>query len=83
MRLNITTPAQVGEIVRARRKALKLSQAELATRLGISQSRLSVVEQSPETLTLERLIALANVLGLSLVLQDKPGREPKTSDAAW
>jgi len=83
MRLNITASSQVGEIVRARRKAHKLSQAELAARLGISQSRLSVIEQSPESLTLDRLIALANVLGLSLVLQDKPAREAKSSDPAW
>ena len=83
MRLNITAPGQVGEIVRARRKAHRLSQAELAARLSISQSRLSVIEQNPETLTLDRLIALANVLGLSLVLEDKSGRKAKASDPAW
>lgn len=82
---SITAASQVGEIVRARRKAHKLSQAELAARLGISQSRLSVIEHSPETLTLDRLIALANVLGLSLVLHDKsvPARASKKPDPAW
>jgi len=86
MRLNITTAAQVGEIVRARRKARRLSQAELATQLGISQSRLSVIEQSPESLTLDRLIALCSVLGLTLALQDTPSREPrapKPTEPAW
>ena len=83
MRQVVTAASQVGEIVRARRKAHKLSQAALAARLGISQSRLSVMEQNPQTLTLDRLISLFNVLGLSLVLQDNPAREPKKSDPAW
>ena len=83
MRVNVTVPSQVGEIVRARRKAHKLSQADLASRLGISQSRLSVIEQSPESLTLDRLIVLCNVLGLTLVLQDKPAQEAKLSKPAW
>jgi HTH-type transcriptional regulator/antitoxin HipB len=83
MRQIVTAASQVGEIVRARRKAQKLSQAELAAKLGISQSRLSVIEQSPQTLTLDRLISLFNVLGLSLVLQDKPAREHKKSEPAW
>ena len=83
MRQIVTAASQVGEIVRARRKAQKLSQAELAARLGISQSRLSVIEQSPQTLTLDRLISLSNVLGLSLVLEDKPRRDSKKSEPAW
>lgn len=83
MRVNVTAPNQIGEIVRARRKARKLSQAELAVRLGISQSRLSVIEQNPETLTLDRLIVLCNVLGLTLLLQDKPARDAKVPDPAW
>lgn len=83
MRLNVMVPSQVGEIIRARRKAHKLSQAELAARLGISQSRLSVIEQNPETITLDRLIVLCNVLGVALVLQDKPDGGSKASKPAW
>jgi HTH-type transcriptional regulator/antitoxin HipB len=83
MRLNVTSPGQVGEVVRARRRAHKLSQAELAAQLGISQSRLSIIEQNPGSLTLERLISLCSVLGLSLVLQEKPARESKSSNPAW
>lgn len=83
MRLNVTAPSQVGEVVRARRRAHKLSQSELAAQLGISQSRLSIIEQNPASLTLERLISLCSVLGLSLVLQEKSAREDKSSNPAW
>ena len=81
MRQLITTPSQVGEILRGRRKARRVPQLELATKLGVSQSRLSVLEADPAGLTLERLIVLAKLLGLELVLQDKTDA-PKTK-AEW
>ena len=81
MRQFITTPGQVGEILRGRRKTRRVSQHELAAKLGISQGRLSVLEGDAAGLTLDRLILLANLLGLELVLQDK-ARDPK-SKAEW
>lgn len=71
MRQLITTPGQVGEILRGRRKARRVPQQELATKLGISQSRLSTLEAEPAGLTLDRLVLLAKLLGLEIVLQDK------------
>jgi HTH-type transcriptional regulator/antitoxin HipB len=67
----ITTPAQVGEILRRRRKARGMPQRELAAKLGVSQGRLSTIEADPTSLTLARLIAAANLLGLEIVVQDK------------
>ena len=60
----LTTPRQVGDILRSRRQAKGLSQADVASKLGVSQARLSVAESKPETLTVERLIALATLLDL-------------------
>ena len=71
MRLGITNPAQVAEILRARRKSKHMSQEQLASKLGISQSRLSAIEAGTTSLTIERLISLANMLELQLVVQDK------------
>lgn len=77
----LTNPTQVGEILRRRRKARRIPQRELATKLGISQSRLSTLESDPTALTLDRLLVLAKLLGLELVLQAKPDRaDPK---AEW
>jgi HTH-type transcriptional regulator/antitoxin HipB len=81
MRQLITNTAQVGEIIRGRRRAQRLSQHELATKVGITQSRLSVLEADPGSLSLERLILLANLLGLELVIQNKTDA-PK-SKAEW
>jgi len=81
MRQLITAPSQVGEILRGRRKARQLPQQELATKLGISQSRLSTLESDPSGLTLDRLIAIANLLGLEIVLQEK--EEARGPKAEW
>ncbi len=67
----ITNPSQIGEIVRGRRKSRGVPQKELATKLQMSQSRLSTLEGNPAGLTLDRLLVLANLLDLELVLQDK------------
>lgn len=80
MRLLITNPGQIGEILRGRRKARRVSQAELAQKLGVSQSRLSAIEAGTAALTVERLIALANVLDLQLVVQDKPSKPGPHTD---
>jgi len=62
----ITHPTQLGALLTARRKALKLSQTRVAERLGLSQNRVSELESRPETLTVAQLLLLVNALGLSL-----------------
>jgi HTH-type transcriptional regulator/antitoxin HipB len=64
----VTTAADIGPILATRRKHLKLSQAQVAARVGLSQNRLSVLESHPETLTAKQLLALLDVLGLALAI---------------
>jgi len=71
MRQTLTHSAQLCQIIVARRRALKLSQRELAAKLAISQNRLSEIETGRAPITLERLVDLFNVLGLDLVVQDR------------
>lgn len=70
----ITESAQIGTLLSTRRKALKLSQTAVAERLGLSQNRLSELESRPASMTVEQLLALANVLGLALQVDDAPRR---------
>jgi HTH-type transcriptional regulator / antitoxin HipB len=69
--MNVTTPNQIGAILAARRKQLDLSQAQVAARVGLSQNRLSVLEKNSATLTAKQMIALLNVLGLDLSVNEK------------
>jgi HTH-type transcriptional regulator/antitoxin HipB len=71
----VTTPAQVGQTLAARRKQLGLSQTDVAGRLGLSQNRLSELESQPETMTVAQLLGLLNILGLDATIavrSDKP-----------
>lgn len=68
----LTHGAQLGQVLASRRRASKLSQRALAAKLAISQNRLSEIETNPGTLTVDRLLELANLLGLELVIQDRP-----------
>lgn len=54
----LATPQQAGHLLVAQRKTLGMSQAEVAKRLGISQSRYSELEAKPERITLARLMTL-------------------------
>lgn len=67
----VNTPKQIGTNLSSRRKHLKLSQTDVASRLGLSQNRLSELESRPETLTVEQFLALLNVLGLEMSLREK------------
>lgn len=74
----LVTAQQVGHLIVARRKALSLSQADIAQRLGISQSRYSEIETAPERITLDRLLAIAAVLGFEVALQERPASPPSS-----
>ena len=82
MKQILTHGAQLGQILATRRRASKLSQRALAAKLAISQNRLSEIETDPGTLTVERLLDLFNILGLELVIQNKPSTH-HPSKAEW
>lgn len=79
----IHTPEQAGACLRDCRKALKLSQSQVATRLGISQNRFSALELAPGDITLERLLVLTKVLGLELVLRSPEAPVETNPDENW
>ena len=82
MRQILTHSTQLGQILAARRRASKLSQRALAAKLAISQNRLSEIETDPATLTVERLLELSNILGLEVVIQNRPST-PRSSKTEW
>jgi len=67
----IHTPEQLGAIFRDQRRARKMSQSQVATRLSISQSWFSELEQNPAEINLARLLVLAKTLGLEVMLRSQ------------
>jgi HTH-type transcriptional regulator/antitoxin HipB len=71
----LTSEEQVVELIRQRRKAKGLSQQQLASKLGVTQARLSEIESGRAHLSVERLIAIVVLLGLELVLRETPDKQ--------
>jgi HTH-type transcriptional regulator/antitoxin HipB len=72
----LTTEKQLGELLRQRRKARGLSQQQVAGKLGVTQARLSELESGRAHITLDRLIALAQLLDLEVLLRDRSTEAP-------
>lgn len=65
----VRTPRQLAPLMRAFRKKAGLSQAELASRMGVSRQAITALERHPESATFERLMKVWAVLGLEVSLQ--------------
>lgn len=74
----LVTPTQLGQILKTSRKTSQLSQTELASRVGLSQSRISAFEQKPENINLGQLLSVLNALGLELTVQARQTAAPQT-----
>jgi HTH-type transcriptional regulator/antitoxin HipB len=72
--------SQLGVVLQSARKSLKLTQAQLGERLGLSQRRVSELERAPGTLSVDQLMALCAQLGLQLTVQPRE-LVPQTPDA--
>jgi len=75
----IVTAASLGRILQSARKASKLSQAQLATRIGMSQARTSALEREPGSISVDQLLAMCSSLGLQLSIAPRDTKAtPKT-----
>lgn len=81
----LVTPTQLGAVLQGARKSLKLTQAQLGERLGLSQRRVSELERTPGTLSVDQLMALCAQLGLQLSVQPRArAREaPEVQAGEW
>ena len=79
----IHTPEQLGAILRDQRRALKLSQEQVAMRLNIGQSRFSELETDTAELNLARLLVLAKTLGLELLIRAQDAAPSSATREDW
>jgi HTH-type transcriptional regulator/antitoxin HipB len=62
--------AALGRSIRARRKLLRLDQAELAVLAGVGLAFLYELEHGKRTVRIDKLLAVLEVLGLELSLRE-------------
>ena len=78
----IQSTQQMALLLKTTRQAQGLTQAALAARLGISQNRLSEMENDASSLPLDRLLALGQALGLELLVRKADPSRETASDAS-
>lgn len=71
MKQVISVSDQLGHILQSSRKSARLSQAAMAEKLGISQSRISAMELDPASISLGQLITMMAALDLEMIVQSK------------
>jgi len=83
MKQYLSNPPQIGQVLLSARKSKGLTQAEAGARLGVSQSRLSVLESDPAAMTLEQLLGLIDLYDLRLQVLDKASASAAAGGAEW
>ena len=67
----IKTPADLGKIIRQRRKAAKLTQQNAAALAGIGVRFLSELERGKPTAQIGKAIKVAQLLGLEIQINER------------
>ena len=65
----IQIPSQLASHLRALRKAKGLTQAELATKVGVDQTRIAKIEGDPLSVSVKQFMKILSALGVQLTLE--------------
>jgi len=75
----LLTASQLGQLLRDARKQRKLTQAHVASRLGLSQNRVSYLESHADELSVKQLLGWCAAVGLELQLAERDSSTPTTA----
>lgn len=67
----ITTPEEVGSVIRFRRKEIKTTQAVVAGMSGVGERFLSELERGKPTVELGKALQVLNRLGLEVIIKPR------------
>ncbi len=77
----LVTALQLGQLLKTARKSRKLTQADVAGRLGLSQNRVSYLEQHPDELSVKQLLGWCATVGMELRLGERESQP--SSKTEW
>ena len=78
----LVTALQLGQLLKAARKRRKLTQAQVAGRLGLSQNRVSHLELHADELSFKQLLGWCAAVGLELHMAEREAAR-STPAAEW
>jgi HTH-type transcriptional regulator / antitoxin HipB len=70
--LLLQSPSQLSLHLKSLRKSRRVTQADMAKRLQITQERYSQIERNPELIATGRLLEILAVLGVDVLLKLRP-----------
>jgi HTH-type transcriptional regulator/antitoxin HipB len=79
----LMTAPQLGQLLLSARTARKMSQAVLASSVGLSQSRVSHLEQHANEISVEQLMAWCAALELEISIGPRGLHTEPNPEAAW
>jgi HTH-type transcriptional regulator/antitoxin HipB len=77
--LLLHSPSQLSLHLKSLRKSRKVTQADMAKRLQITQERYSQIERNPELIATGRLLEILAVLGVDVLLRLRPPESTLTT----
>jgi len=80
--LLLLTAPQLGQLLVSTRKRHKLTQAAIASRVGLSQNRISHLEKNPDEISVRQLLSWCSALELELRLGERD-TSAASSSAEW
>ncbi len=69
----VQLPSQLQKLLKSLRKSRQMTQAELAQRLGVVQSRVADIERDPGAVSVAQLLQVLALLGAQMVVRETPG----------
>lgn len=78
----LLTASQLGQLLVSTRKRHKLTQAAVATRVGLSQNRISYLENHADEISIKQLLSWCSALELELQLGERD-TAAASSPAEW
>jgi HTH-type transcriptional regulator / antitoxin HipB len=79
----LVTPHQLGQLLLSARRAMGLTQQDAASRVGLSQSRLSALESDPASITISQLLNLTALYRLDVLIESKSDHVEDHGPALW
>ncbi|WP_425252844.1 helix-turn-helix domain-containing protein [Janthinobacterium sp. NFX145] len=80
--LLLLTASQLGQLLVSTRKRHKLTQAAIATHVGLSQNRISYLESHADEISVKQLLSWCSALELELHLGERD-TSTASSSAEW
>ena len=73
--LTLQLPSQLGPHLRALRRARRMTQSDLAVRLGVSQARVATIEANPAAVSVGQLMTILAALGVDIALRPRSSKD--------